>query len=59
MPFSSKAQWRQCFAAARQGKRDMNQCLEFARATRSYKMLPERIGKRKTRRRRVMRLRRR
>lgn len=57
MPFRSKAQWRQCFAAARQGKRNMDECLEFARATRSYKKLPEKVQRKKPRR--VMRMKRR
>ena len=58
MPFKSKAQWRQCFAAARQGERDIKQCLEYARATKSYSLLPERVRK-TTRRKRTMKLKRR
>jgi hypothetical protein len=45
MPFVSRAQWRQCFAAARNGKRKMSECKEFARKSKSYRRLPERKAK--------------
>lgn len=40
MPFVSKSQWRQCFAAARRGQRKVSQCKEFAAMSKSYKSLP-------------------
>ena len=45
MPFVSKAQWRQCFAAARRGQRSMSECREFASKSKSYAKLPERVKK--------------
>ena len=52
MPFVSKSQWRQCFAAARRGQRKVSQCKEFAAMSKSYKSLPEKVRKlRRTRRR--------
>lgn len=52
MPFVSKSQWRQCFAAARRGQRKVSQCKEFASMSKSYKSLPKKVRKlRRTRRR--------
>lgn len=60
MPFKSKSQWRQCFAAARRGQRNINECREFARMTKSYESLPEKVKPKtkQSRGRRVMRSRR-
>lgn len=43
MPFVSKSQWRQCFAAARRGQRSMTECREFASKSKSYANLPEKV----------------
>lgn len=53
MPFVSKAQWRQCFAAARRGQRKTSECKEFAAMSKSYKSLPEKIRKQRRTRRRI------
>jgi len=49
MPFVSRAQWRQCFAAARRGQRSISQCREFARKSKPYGSLPERVPGKKRR----------
>jgi hypothetical protein len=63
MPFVSRSQWRQCFAAARRGQRKVSQCKEYASMSKSYKSLPasladaqrlpERVRKLRRTRRRV------
>lgn len=53
MPFVSKSQWRQCFAAARRGQRKVSQCKEYASMSKSYKSLPEKVRKLRRTRRRV------
>lgn len=51
MPFVSKSQWRQCFAAAKRGQRKITECKEFASMSKSYKSLPEKISKQRKQRR--------
>ena len=47
MPFVSKAQWRQCFVDVNKGKRNKENCLKFARLSKPYILLPEKVGGRR------------
>jgi len=56
MPFVSKSQWRQCFAAARRGQRKMSECKESASMSKSYKSLPNKVSKKQRKLRRTRKM---